>query len=161
MSLSSLIAMASSSSAFIFSKNTHSKLASTLTLEMSKDYETVHVDLGDRSYPIYIGAEFDEVETGKMLANHVSGKRAFLITNDRIAPMYLNKYKEMLEAGGKQVDTLVLPDGEDKKTLNVLTNIFDKALELALDRRVTFVALGGSVWRRFHCDIEVWFNAKL
>ena len=124
--------------AFVTSSSSANKLSST-------DYETVTVDLGDRSYPIYIGSEFSEEEGGAMLASHVSGNRAFIITNDRIAPMYLEKYTKMLEANGKRVDTIVLPDGEENKSIDVMSKILDKALELNLDRKATFLALGGGV----------------
>lgn len=45
----------------------------------------------------------------------------------------------------KNKDTLVLPDGEENKTLDVLNKILDKSLESGLDRKVTFIALGGGV----------------
>lgn len=44
-----------------------------------------------------------------------------------------------------EVETVVLPDGEEFKSLEVLTKVFDKALETRLDRKCTFVALGGGV----------------
>merc|ERR1712176_1668418 len=67
------------------------------------------------------------------------------ITNDKIAPMgYLEKYEKLL-APHREVHTLVLPDGESKKTLETLQLILDKALTEKLDRKSTFVALGGGV----------------
>jgi 3-dehydroquinate synthase len=81
-----------------------------------------------------------------LLQSHVKGNKVLIITNDRISPMYLEKYETLLKQGGKlNVETLVLPDGEENKTLEVLTLILDKALECALDRKATFVALGGGV----------------
>lgn len=122
------------------------KLDSIPDINSTNNYETVTVDLDDRSYPIYIGSKIQAEEGGEMLASHVSGNRVFLITNDRIAPMYLEKYRGMFEAAGdKQVDTIVLPDGEEYKSMDVMSMILDKALELSLDRKVTFVALGGGV----------------
>lgn len=113
------------------------------------NFDIVKVDLAnDRDYPIYIGAEFDNAEAGKIIRSHVKGSRALIITNDRIAPLYLEKYVSMLReaAGGEvQVDTIVLPDGEENKTLDVMTKVLDKALELGLDRKATFIALGGGV----------------
>mmetsp|Transcript_2142 Transcript_2142/g.2908 ORF Transcript_2142/g.2908 Transcript_2142/m.2908 type:complete len:434 (+) Transcript_2142:109-1410(+) len=111
------------------------------------DLDTVTVDLSDgRDYPIYIGADFDDKEAGETIRSHIKGNRALLITNDRIAPMHLEKYEKLLKEGGDiQIDTLVLPDGEENKTLETLTLILDKSLELALDRKVTFIALGGGV----------------
>jgi len=121
-----------------------SKLSSVST---KTNYDVVKVDLADgRDYPIYIGSKFSEKEAGNILRSHVKGNRAFLITNDLLAPMYLDKYEELLKQGGDlTVDTLVIPDGEANKTLEVMQLILDKCLELGLDRKVTFVALGGGV----------------
>jgi 3-dehydroquinate synthase len=61
--------------------------------------------------------------------------------------MYLEKYKRLLESGdaGLEVDTLVVPDGEEHKSFAVLQTILDKCLESGLDRKATLVALGGGV----------------
>jgi len=120
---------------------------SAVETQADSAYDTVRVDLSDgRDYPIYIGDGFDDKEAGELLRSHVKGNRALLITNDRISDWYLEKYEKMLKEGGDiQVDTLVLPDGEANKTMEVMQLILDKCLELGLDRKVTFVALGGGV----------------
>jgi len=127
----------------------HAASATALSMadSSSDSYDVVKVDLADgRDYPIYIGAEFDDAEAGKILRSHVQGNRALIVTNDRLAPLYLDKYEAMMKEGGDiQVDTVVLPDGEEEKTMDVMMKIIDKALELGLDRKVTFVALGGGV----------------
>jgi 3-dehydroquinate synthase len=88
----------------------------------------------------------DPAPATKLLQSHVKGNKVLLVTNDRIFPMYLEKYETLLKQGGKlNVETLVLPDGEENKTMDILTLILDKALECALDRKATFVALGGGV----------------
>jgi len=113
----------------------------------STDYDVVKVDLADnRDYPIYIGGGFSEEEASEILKSHVKGNRALIITNDRIEPLFLAKYEKLLKMGGDiQVDTIVLPDGEDQKTMDVLSKVLDKALETRLDRKATFIALGGGV----------------
>ena len=115
----------------------------------STEYDVVKVDLTDgRDYPIYIGSDFTDDEASALLRSHVHGKRVLLITNDRIAPMYLEKYQKLLEGpedGETKVDTVVLPDGEENKTFDCMSMILDRALELGLDRKSTFVALGGGV----------------
>lgn len=73
-----------------------------------------------------------------------------LITNDRIAPLYLERYQQLLADNSVDdkelvVDTVVLPDGEENKSYDVMAMVLDKALELGLDRKSTFVALGGGV----------------
>ena len=68
-----------------------------------------------------------------------------IVTNDRIAPLYLEKYTQLLDGEGIKADTVVLPDGEENKTYECMSKILDRALELGLDRKSTFVALGGGV----------------
>ena len=72
----------------------------------ASDYDIVTVDLDDRSYPIYIGGKFDDDEGSKLLTQHVKGNRVFLITNDLIAPLHLERYEKMLSQE-KQVGTLL------------------------------------------------------
>jgi len=127
--------------------------SSTSTTSTPIEYDIVRVDLANgRDYPIYIGSSFPSSQSTSLLRRHVHGKRVLLITNDRISPLYLEAYRAMLAddegaADGKElvVDTLVLPDGEENKTLEVMNLILDRALELGLDRKSTFVALGGGV----------------
>ncbi|KAG2428877.1 hypothetical protein HYH02_014200 [Chlamydomonas schloesseri] len=106
--------------------------------------KTVEVDLGDRSYPIYIGAGL--LNQGELLRKHIPGKRVLIVTNETIAPLYLERVRAALLEGGKlQVDEVVLPDGEEYKSMEVLGKVWDKALESRMDRGVTFLALGGGV----------------
>ncbi|KAK4760821.1 hypothetical protein SAY87_005714 [Trapa incisa] len=105
----------------------------------------VNVDLEDRSYPIYIGSGL--LDQPELLQRHVHGKRVLIVTNDKIAPLYLDKVTHALTVGNPNVsvDHVILPDGEKYKNMDVLMKVFDKAIESRLDRRCTFVALGGGV----------------
>ncbi|KAF6170772.1 hypothetical protein GIB67_015724 [Kingdonia uniflora] len=106
---------------------------------------TVNVDLGNRSYPIYIGAGiFDEPD---LLQRHVHGKRVLVVTNTTVAPLYLEKVVKALTHGNSNilVESVILPDGEKYKNMDTLMKVFDKAIESQFDRRSTFVALGGGV----------------
>ena len=102
------------------------------------------VDLGERSYPIYIGSGL--LDDGDLIRKHVPGRTALVVTNETIAPLYLDRTVAALESKGDlRVEVIILPDGEKYKTVDVLMKIFDKALESKLDRQTTFVALGGGV----------------
>lgn len=103
--------------------------------------QTLTVDLGDRSYPIHIGAGM--LEQPKLLAPHICGKQVLVVTNSTVAPLYLAALKASLSA--YQVDEVVLPDGEQFKTLDTLNAIFDAALAGRHSRNTTFIALGGGV----------------
>lgn len=105
---------------------------------------TVEVELGDRTYPIYIGSGL--LAGGDLLRKHVPGNTALVVTNETVAPLYLDRVVAALSEGGEiRVETVVLPDGEEHKNVDVLMKVFDKALDARLDRQTTFVALGGGV----------------
>ncbi|XP_057499959.1 LOW QUALITY PROTEIN: 3-dehydroquinate synthase, chloroplastic-like [Actinidia eriantha] len=78
---------------------------------------------------------------------HVHGKRVLLFTNTTIAPIYLDKVVSALTCMNPNVsvESVILPDGEKYKNMDTLMKVFDKAIESRLDRRCTFVALGGGV----------------
>lgn len=117
----------------------------TAPLQAASNVDIVKVDLTDgRDYPIYIGTSYSDDQVADTLTSHIEGTKALLVTNDRIAPMYLEKYEQLI-AQNKEVVTLVIPDGESYKTMEILQTILDKALEEKLDRKCTFVALGGGV----------------
>jgi len=106
----------------------------------------VEVDLGARSYPIYIGAGL--LDDGVALRAHVGGSTALVVTNETIANLgYLERCVKALKGndGKLRVEVVVLPDGEEYKSLEVLNAVFTRALETRLDRGTTFVALGGGV----------------
>ncbi|KAK7307469.1 hypothetical protein VNO77_40567 [Canavalia gladiata] len=105
----------------------------------------VEVDLGNRSYPIYIGSGL--LNQPELLQRHVHGKKVLIVTNKTVAPLYLDKVVEALTVGNSNVsvESVILPDGEQYKDMDTLMKVFDKAIESRLDRRCTFVALGGGV----------------
>ncbi|PIN00933.1 3-dehydroquinate synthase [Handroanthus impetiginosus] len=105
----------------------------------------VEVDLGNRSYPIYIGSGL--LNQPELLQRHVHGKQVLVVTNTTIAPLYLDKTIWALTDGNPnvKVESVILPDGEQYKDMETLMKVFDKAIESRMDRRCTFVALGGGV----------------
>ncbi|CAN1226746.1 3-dehydroquinate synthase, chloroplastic [Linum perenne] len=82
-----------------------------------------------------------------LIRRHVHGKRVLVVTNDTVAPLYLDRVVEALTRGNPNVtvESVILPDGEKFKNMDVLMKVFDKAMETRLDRKCTFVALGGGV----------------
>lgn len=103
---------------------------------------SLHVDLGDRSYPILIGPGL--LGNAAHFASAIRGRQVLVVTNETIAPLYLEKLLASLQGFGK-VDSVLLPDGEAFKTLDTLNRIFDTLLEKRHDRSTTIVALGGGV----------------
>jgi 3-dehydroquinate synthase len=103
--------------------------------------KTLHVDLGTRAYPIFISQ--DILARADLVAPYVQGKQVLIVTNETVAPLYLDKAKAAF--AGFQVETLILPDGEAYKTLDTVTGIFDLLLQKRFERSATLVALGGGV----------------
>ena len=103
---------------------------------------TLQVDLGERSYPIVIGAG---LLGGGAWCSHIPGKHVAVVTNTVVGPLYLERVSAALRAAGKQVTTVVLPDGEEEKTWASLMLIFDALLREQCDRKTTLLALGGGV----------------
>lgn len=102
--------------------------------------ETLNVDLGERSYPIFIGSDlFDKVS----LSEYVTSSQVMVVTNTTVAPLYLQALKCHL--GGQNVSEVVLPDGEVYKTVEHLQRIFDALLHNKHNRTTTIIALGGGV----------------
>jgi 3-dehydroquinate synthase len=101
--------------------------------------ETIVVALGQRSYPIHIGpALLDEPKLyGK------PAKQVLIVTNEVVAPLYLQRVQAAL--AGRELDTLVLPDGERHKTLATFTTVIDRLIERRFHRDCCLVALGGGV----------------
>lgn len=114
-------------------------------INMNRESNNAHlkVDLGKRSYPIEIGTGL--LKDIKLLSRTIRGKRLAIITNDVVAPLYLDKLTASLEEAGKQVISIVLPDGEKEKNWESLMKIFDFLMENKCDRKTTLVALGGGV----------------
>lgn len=96
---------------------------------------------GDRSYPIYIGSGL--LGNSELLARHVRSKQVAIVTNATVAPLYLDKVRVALAA--YDTEEVILPDGEQYKTLQYLETIFDALLARKFSRNATLIALGGGV----------------
>ncbi|MDT9156072.1 3-dehydroquinate synthase, partial [Escherichia coli] len=66
--------------------------------------QTLHVELGERSYPIYIGSGL--LSRPELLSRHVAGRQVAVVTNETVAPLYLQTLLKSLD--GFNVATVVL-----------------------------------------------------
>ena len=102
----------------------------------------ITVDLGDRSYPVKIGSGCLKTEA---ILPYLSGTQVLVVSNETIAPIYMDALVKKLQSEGADVDSLVLADGERYKSLDTLTLIFDHLIERRHNRKTTLIALGGGV----------------
>lgn len=103
--------------------------------------QTLSVSLGERSYPIFIGANL--LSQSSLYVPHIRGRQVCIVTNDTISLIYLDKLKNNLT--DFHVSSVILPDGESYKNLETLNTIFTALLTQKHNRTTTLIALGGGV----------------
>lgn len=105
---------------------------------------TIHVPLGDRTYPIHIGngllSRFDE-----LLKPVVRGRKALIVTDSTVGPLYANACQDAIARLGLDVAVATVPAGEASKNSTELAGLWEKAVVAGLDRKSCIVALGGGV----------------
>lgn len=104
---------------------------------------TLTVDLGLRSYPIYIGNGL--IDHAELITAHLISRKTAVVTNEVVAPLYLERLVAGLARAGVETVTIVLPDGEANKNWQTLNTIFDTLLREHCERSTTLIALGGGV----------------
>lgn len=103
--------------------------------------KTLQVDLGERSYPIYVGA--DLLDRTDLISKYIHSSQVMVVSNTTVGPLYLERVVRRF--GDFKVETLVLPDGEQYKTLATAETLFDSLMEHRFSRDSTLIALGGGV----------------
>ncbi len=108
-----------------------------------ENMQTLNVGLAERSYHIHIGSGL--LQRVDLLLPHIPHKRVVIVSNTTVAPLYLQQLSESLSAHGVQVQSIVLPDGEQYKNAESLNVIYDALLSARSERSTPLIALGGGV----------------
>lgn len=103
--------------------------------------ESLSVALGGRAYPIHIG--WGLLSREELYAPHVGGGGVAIVTNDVVAPLYLQKVK--LALGVVQVAEVIVRDGEESKSWGGVEQVVDGLIAARLGRDGLVIALGGGV----------------
>ena len=104
----------------------------------------VRVALGEESYDILIGYGLEK-ELQAFVQGSGFSNQAMLVTDSNVGPLYGEKVRAILEAGGLHVTVVTIPAGESSKCLAVAEKLYTRAIELGLDRKSPIFALGGGV----------------
>lgn len=99
------------------------------------------VALGDQSYPIYIGEGL--LDQTELFRRFIVSSQVMIVTNETVAPLYLERLRQSLE--DYTVETVIIPDGEKYKTLEVMNEIITALLQKRFSRNCNLIALGGGV----------------
>jgi 3-dehydroquinate synthase len=105
--------------------------------------QTLRVALGERSYPVHVGAGL--LERADLIVPFLQRKRVAVVTNATVAPLFLERMAAALTREGVEVVRIILPDGEEHKDWQTLHKVFDALLGERCGRDTTLIALGGGV----------------
>ncbi|SFN27832.1 3-dehydroquinate synthase [Formivibrio citricus] len=105
--------------------------------------KTVRLDLSHSPYDIHIGQGL--LQRVELIVPLLPQKQVAIVSNETVAPLYLEKLRASLEGAGVCCHSIVLPDGEQYKTWETLNLIFDGLLANRCERKTTLIALGGGV----------------
>lgn len=105
--------------------------------------EQILVNAASATYPILF--QDGGIDDSSFYTKYVRGDKALIITNDIVGPLYLKRVRKGLEKAGKIVFEVVLPDGEEHKSIKSLSAIWDACMRARLDRKSSIIALGGGV----------------
>ncbi|MCM2293499.1 3-dehydroquinate synthase [Allorhizobium sp. BGMRC 0089] len=112
--------------------------------DRSSSERVVHVPLGERAYDIIIGEGLIE-RAGGEISTRIKGRKAAIVTDEHVAPLYLESLMDALEADGIDATSFTLPAGEKTKSFDNLQKVCDVLLEARIERNDTVIALGGGV----------------
>jgi 3-dehydroquinate synthase len=105
---------------------------------------TLTVNLGERSYPIYVGEDLLG-QTGEILRRVGLGKKVGVVTDAKVGELYLKPVEESLRREGFSVTVVSLPEGEEHKNLEAVSAIYDRLIGERFERGSFLLALGGGV----------------
>jgi 3-dehydroquinate synthase len=102
---------------------------------------TIDIELESTRYPVYLGR--GGLARAELWAPHLGAGRVLVVSNDVVAPLYLDALASGL--GDRAFDVHVIPDGEQHKTVATWQGIIDRLIDLQARRDTQLIALGGGV----------------
>ncbi|NNJ78250.1 MAG: 3-dehydroquinate synthase [Xanthomonadales bacterium] len=102
---------------------------------------TIDIDLPDHGYPVHLGRGL--LQDDSCWPAHLGDGEILVVSNETVAPLYLDTLLQAL--GDRQCETLLLPDGEQFKTVDNWQRILDRLVEIRARRDAQLIALGGGV----------------
>lgn len=104
----------------------------------------IKVNLGERSYPVFIGDRIAD-RLNPLIRRYIKSKKIMLVTNTVVNKLYAKKVRQSLRKCGLSVSTVVLPDGEKYKNIEEAKKIWKQFIKNKLHRDSCIIALGGGV----------------
>ncbi|MDO4896979.1 MAG: 3-dehydroquinate synthase [Moraxella sp.] len=108
-------------------------------------FNTLTVHTQSHDYPIFIGGSDGVVDFAEPLLPFIRGRQVMIVSNETVAPLYLQNLQHSLQHQGLTVVSCVLPDGEQFKNQDHINTIYDALMSHHFARDCTLIALGGGV----------------
>lgn len=105
------------------------------------DLQTVHVELSQGAYPVYLGHGL--LDDASLWQRHLARGKVLVVSNSVVAPLYLDQLRRAL--GDREIRVHIIPDGEQFKTAETWLGILDQLVSMQARRDASIVALGGGV----------------
>mgnify|MGYP000852010430 FL=1 len=96
------------------------------------------------NYPIHIKTGILR-KLGQIVSASIKGKKAFVVTDENVASLYLSEAVKSLESSGLKVFSCTVPAGESSKSLEMLSLLYEQFYHAGISRSDAVVALGGGV----------------
>ncbi len=106
--------------------------------------ERISVELGERTYPIYIGPDLLS-KANYYLADFIAKKQVIIVSDTTIGPMYQHYLSRTIMPICAKVYNLQVPAGETSKSIPIFSEVCDEILNIGIDRNTIIIALGGGV----------------
>lgn len=104
----------------------------------------ININTSSKSYNIHIGKGILP-QAGEIIKNLGFTGKIMIVTDDNVAPIYLETVKNSIEKCGLIVFSTILPSGEEHKNMDSIMKIYESAAKNNFNRKDMFVALGGGV----------------
>ena len=124
--------------------NSIEDVVSAVIKDLTASAPAMIVDLGERSYPIYIQQGISS-KIGKIISDLHLGRKIAIITDEIVSKLHLDAIVKNLSDTGFKVLNVKIPAGESSKSLSVMSTLYDRLLEERFERNSTIIALGGGV----------------
>ncbi|MDP6427901.1 MAG: 3-dehydroquinate synthase [Rhodospirillales bacterium] len=108
------------------------------------EIDTLHLALGERSYDILVGGGLLD-RAGELALPVLKSPGAIIVSDDNVAPLYLERLRQSLAGAKIDCRDVVLPAGEQTKNFRHLEELINRLLDMKVERGTTLIALGGGV----------------
>lgn len=106
--------------------------------------KTININVSSKNYNIHIGKGILS-QAGEIIKNLGFTGKLLIVTDDKVAPLYLETVENSIKNNGIRAFHIILPNGEEHKNMDSILKIYEAAAKNNLNRKDMLVALGGGV----------------